>query len=82
LMNLRFGRKVFFYLKNTALSKPWQDYLFLLPSMLIQCWHRSPWGSQKWHFVLCRELHSDNKCLGGLHPKKHLTQLLIKPWQD
>jgi hypothetical protein len=30
--------------------------LFLLPSMLTQCWHKSTRGSQKWHFVLCREL--------------------------
>jgi hypothetical protein len=33
--------------------------------MLTQCWHKTTrWGSQVWHFVLCWDLHPDNKSLG------------------
>jgi hypothetical protein len=53
-----------FHPKPTIVS---DKFGILLPTMLTQYWHKTTWGSQTWHFVLCRELHPDNKCLSSLH---------------
>jgi hypothetical protein len=51
--------------------------IFLLPTMLTQCWRKTTWGIQMRRIVLCRELHLDDECLGGLylHPIKYPTLL-------